>query len=175
MNSDVLPGRPDWLRPLVSAHRARDAGAVAPKLLYEDGSIQHAGMRFAQLPAWGGLWVNDHPMKGQPNVAQTGLVECDALTGACLLVRREMFQTLGGLDEDYLVGDFEDSDLCLRLMRAGKRNYLVPAVELYHLERQSQAKIGATAWRANLTLYNCWLHNSRWADEMRSSAERATA
>jgi GT2 family glycosyltransferase len=166
LNSDVLPTTPHWLRALVAAHRAHAAGAVAPKLLYEDGSVQHAGMRFTRLPVWDGLWVNDHPGKGQPNPPRTETIPCAALTGACLLLRAETYRTLGGLSEDYIVGDFEDSDLCLRLLRNGQTNYLVPSVTLTHLERQSQDRIGSQAWRANLTLYNCWLHGTRWNEEI---------
>jgi GT2 family glycosyltransferase len=163
LNSDVLPREPGWLDALVAAHRnAPNAGAVGPKLLYEDGSVQHAGMRFFQLPVWGGLWVNDHPLKGQPNSQASETISCNALTGACLLLRTETYAALGGLDEDYIIGDFEDSDLCLKLLHAGRRNYLIQSVELYHLERQSQNMIGETNWRTNLTLYNCWLHNDRW-------------
>jgi GT2 family glycosyltransferase len=71
---------------------------------------------------------------------------------------------VGGLSEDYIIGDFEDSDLCLRLREVGRRNWLVPRVTLYHLERQSQAVAGNPAWRTNLTLYNCWVHHQRWND-----------
>jgi GT2 family glycosyltransferase len=162
LNSDVLPRDPGWLAALVTAHRLHDAGAVGPKLLYEDGSIQHAGMKFYRLPVWGNLWVNDHPLKGQPNSPATETIPCNALTGACLLLRTALFRDLGGLSEDYIIGDFEDSDLCLRLLQEGKQNYLVPSVELYHLERQSQNMIGTSDWRTNLTLYNCWLHDQRW-------------
>ena len=169
LNSDVLPREPGWLAALVAAHRAHDTaeartGAVAPKLLYEDGSVQHAGMRFYRLPVWGDLWVNDHPLKGQPNAPTTLDAVCNALTGACLLLRAEDYRSVGGLSEDFIIGDFEDSDLCLKLMRAGLRNWLIGSVELYHLERQSQNTIGETDWRTNLTLYNCWLHNDRWGE-----------
>ena len=167
LNSDVLPKHQGWLAELVRAHQALpQAGAAAPKLLYEDGSIQHAGMTFTRLPIWGDMWVNDHPFKGQPNRAEREPVECPALTGACLLIERDLYRQVGGLSEDYVIGDFEDSDLCLRLLGLGRRNWLVPAVELYHLERQSQDRIGEAAWRINLSLYNCWLHTGRWDNEI---------
>jgi GT2 family glycosyltransferase len=176
LNSDVLPAAAGWLAALVAAHRSRpDAGAVGAKLLYEDGSVQHAGMRFYRLPVWADLWVNDHPLKGQPNQKASGLVACAALTGACLLLRTETWRALGGLSEDYIIGDFEDSDLCLKLLRAGRRNYLAAGVELYHLERQSQNTVGDTQWRTNLTLYNCWLHNDRWHDAIEALAAEAAA
>jgi len=172
MNSDVMPKRPGWLDELVAAHRALpDPGAVAPKLIYEDGSVQHAGMQFMRMPAWGGLWVNDHPHKGQPNLAAAEPVEFLALTGACLLLRTTLWRELDGLSEDYIIGDFEDSDLCLRILEGGRRNWLLPAIELYHLERQSQDRIGDTEWRRNLSLYNCWMHTRRWDEAIARRVE----
>ena len=174
LNSDVLPTAPGWLPALTAAHRAHHrTGAIGPRLLYEDGSLQHGGMRFYRLSAWAGLWVNDHPLKGQPPPEETATRACPALTGACLLMRTELFHALGGLSEDYIVGDFEDSDLCLRLLGAGYTNYYVPSVSLYHLERQSQAAADLSPWRGNLTLYNCWLHNSRWDDAILALAPDA--
>lgn len=172
MNSDVMPKRAGWLEELVAAHRALpEPGAVGPKLIYEDGTVQHAGMRFMRMPAWGGLWVNDHPHKGQPNRAASEPVEFLALTGACLLLRASLWRELGGLSEDYIIGDFEDSDLCLRILETGRRNWLVPAVELYHLERQSQDRIGSAEWRRNLSLYNCWMHTRRWDEAITRRVE----
>jgi GT2 family glycosyltransferase len=82
------------------------------------------------------------------------------------MVEARLYRELGGLSEDYIIGDFEDSDLCLRAAAAGRRNYVALDVELYHLERQSQARIGDAQWRNNLTLYNCWLHDQRWAAQI---------
>jgi GT2 family glycosyltransferase len=162
LNSDVLPKRPGWLAELVRAYEMLPhAGAIAPKLLYEDHSIQHAGMRFARLPIWGDMWINDHPYKGQINRPEREPVEFPSVTGACMLIERALYEQVGGLSEDYVIGDFEDSDLCLKLLAAGRRNWLVPDVELYHLERQSQDRVGPD-WRVNLSLYNCWTHTGRW-------------
>jgi GT2 family glycosyltransferase len=80
------------------------------------------------------------------------------------MIDAKLFHELGGFSEDYIVGDFEDSDLCLRAREAGRRNYIASDVELFHLERQSQQLIGDASWRRNLTAYNCWLHNRRWAN-----------
>ena len=176
LNSDVFPRHPGWLGALVDAHRALPAaGAVAPKLLFEDGSIQHAGIRFAPLDMWGGLWVNDHPLKGQPDPALHGAgpqgpVPMSALTGACLLAEAATFRRLGGLSEDYIIGDFEDTDLCLKMREAGLTNYYIPGVSLYHLERQSQALQGSPHWRTALTAYNCWRHDRRWGTRIAQEA-----
>jgi GT2 family glycosyltransferase len=163
MNSDVIPRRFGWLAELLAAYRRLpDAGAVAPKLLYEDNSVQHVGMQFVRYPLWADMWVNEHPGKGLADQTGSEPIECDAVTGACMLIEAEIYRRVGGLSEDYIIGDFEDSDLCLKLARAGRRNWVVPSVALYHLERQSQDLAGPQDWRINLSLLNCWTHHRRW-------------
>jgi GT2 family glycosyltransferase len=163
MNSDVIPRRFNWLSELLAAYRhLPDVGAVGPKLLYEDSSLQHAGMRFVRYPLWADMWVNEHPGKGLTDQTGDEPIECDTITGACLLIDAALYRSCGGFSEDYIIGDFEDSDLCLKLLQAGRRNWLIPSVALYHLERQSQPLIGEGDWRNNLTLLNCWTHHQRW-------------
>ncbi len=182
LNSDVFPIAPGWLPALAKTYDSLpDCGALAPKLLYEDGSIQHAGIAFAHYPPWGDMWVNDHPLKGQPDDGEANNggadgggaeepIEFPAVTAACLMIDRELFRQVEGFSEDYIVGDFEDTDLCLRLRQSGRRNWLGPTVKLYHLERQSQAGGAHAPWRANLTLYNCWVHHARWHDTITALA-----
>jgi GT2 family glycosyltransferase len=163
MNSDVIPRRFGWLAELIAAYRRLpNAGAVAPKLLYEDNSVQHAGMQFVRYPLWADMWVNEHPGKGLADQTGPEPIECDAVTGACMLIEADMYRRAGGLSEDYIIGDFEDSDLCLKLVRAGRRNWVIPSVALYHLERQSQDFADEPNWRTNLSLLNCWTHHQRW-------------
>jgi len=133
-------------------------------LLYSDDSVQHAGMVFERYPHWGQMWINLHPGKGWPAswLLEGGPREVPALTGACLLMRRALYQSLGGLDEGYMRGDFEDSDLCLKLRAQGLKPYLVPQARLYHLERQSQDLNAQATTRMLLTLFNCWRHTRRW-------------
>jgi GT2 family glycosyltransferase len=150
-------------------------GMLGAKLLYEDGSVQHAGIAFRKYAGWGNMWVNDHPFKGQHPAGLNGIREEDAVTAACSLVKASLFREAGGFSEDYIIGDFEDSDLCLKLRSSGHRNYIALDVELYHLERQSQNRMGDDAWRTNLTLYNCWLHNSRWEEWIAAHANVAPA
>jgi len=163
MNSDVVPKRLGWLGDLLTLYGGLEKpGLLGVKLLYEDGSVQHAGMRFRRHAPWGDLWINDHPYKGQSASGLTGLRHVDAVTAACALVSAALYRELGGLSEDYIIGDFEDSDFCLRAAAAGRSNSVALDIELYHLERQSQARIGDERWRTHLTLYNCWQHNRRW-------------
>src|SRR3546814_8953785 len=95
-----------------------------------------------------------------------------ALTGACLAVRRDAFTTVGGFTEDYVIGDYEDSDLCLKLRREGHDLRYIPAVELYHLERRS-IRQHAGYMKGVACLYNSWLHAQRWQAEMIRQIGRA--
>jgi GT2 family glycosyltransferase len=85
-------------------------------------------------------------------------------------MERRIANELGGFDESFAIGDFEDSDLCLRLARRGLNTAVDLDVTLYHLERQSQVS-SEQRWRQNLTLYNAWLHEGRWGEELRHTPE----
>jgi len=140
LNSDVIPDRPGWLAPLAEA--AARHGLAGPKLLFDDASIQHAGMLFSRDAD--GVWYNRHYGKGMPRgLPQFCLPrEVPAVTGAALMVRRTLFETAGGFDEGFIVGDYEDSDLCLRLRRLGASARYVPQSELWHFERRSMVLHG---------------------------------
>lgn len=167
LNSDVLPKHHGWLSNLLSTYRHQtDGGALGCRLLYEDGSMQHAGMSFERNDEIVyGTWANVHPTKGYPSNFDRakGAVKVPAVTGACLLVRKPLYVQVGGLDERYVLGDYEDSDFCLRLHAEGLASWYTPDVELYHLERQSIQEVWDNDNAANvLTLYNMWKHAKRW-------------
>jgi GT2 family glycosyltransferase len=173
LNSDVVPDRPGWLGRLCEKHRSLPrCGALAPRLLFEDGSIQHDGIKFVRHPKTPQIWLNDHPGKGwAPSlVKESKDVVVPAVTGACMLVRREIYLDLGGLDEGYVTGDFEDSDLCLRMRERDLLSYCARGETLYHLERQSVRHAGDTDWRTKVTLYNAWRHTQRWQSTLEELA-----
>lgn len=157
MNSDVLPKQKGWVSYLQNAlYTLPEAGAVGPLLQFADESVQHAGMeprRDERLP---GFLLNIHPGKGQPWTGAEHPQEFPMLTAACLMLRKQDYLDLGGFDEGYIIGDFEDSDLCLALRKRGKRLWLVPETKLWHLERQSQNLESISSFRHLLTLYNGW-------------------
>jgi GT2 family glycosyltransferase len=95
--------------------------------------------------------------------SQSGLRKHISITGACMVMRRDLAEELGGFDEAYIIGDFEDSDLCLKLDARGLDSAVDLDLEMYHIERRSQAS-SARTWRMNLTLYNAWVHQRRWGD-----------
>jgi GT2 family glycosyltransferase len=163
LNSDVFPGTLDWLEQLAAAFSSDPSlGVIGPLLLFEDGSIQHNGMYFEPLPEYANWYFCQHHDKGLRPTGGTALTYFPSITGACMMLPRALAMQIGGFDETYIIGDFEDSDLCLKLQSLGLRCAVDPAVKLYHLERKSQIS-SATLWRANLTAYNAWEHDRRWA------------
>ena len=168
LNSDVLPAAAGWLGEMLAV-AGEGERLVGARLLYDDDSVQHDGMRFEQAANFEGLWINRHPGKGLPRDLFPVTAEApvrEAVTGACLLLDRRRYEELGGLDEGYVLGDFEDSDLCLKARRAGLDVRLAPRAELYHLERQSQSLVTAARWKRDLTHYNCWRHSRLWHDDI---------
>ncbi len=166
LNSDVLPERPGWLSRLTGFYDEHEVGAVGPKLLFEDETLQHAGIRF-QRPAGGGAWENEHYFKGLHRDLPAANVtrRVPAVSGACLLISRELFEALGGLRGMYVQGDYEDTDLCLRLREAGHETWYLPEVELYHLEGQSYP----LETRQAMSRYNTWLHTRLWDAEIEAA------
>lgn len=167
LNSDILPARPGWLKAMVDFYRSRTGiGALGPKLLYEDDSLQHAGMYFVRPDdtALAGLWANMHYFKGlHRNLPAANVTRpVPALTGACLMVARDLYDTIGGFQNIYVQGDHEDSDLCLRLIEMGLENWYLPEVELYHLEAQSYPN----DLRGRTALYNRWIHTRLWGERI---------
>jgi GT2 family glycosyltransferase len=164
MNSDVFPMQPGWVQALCEPLETRPhLGAVAPRLLFSDGSIQHASIEFLRREDLG-VWINHHPLMGlAPDLDPRGdLTSVDAVTGACLAVRREEFEEIGRWDTGYLIGDFEDSDLCLKLRSRGYDVAYLPTVELTHLERQSFRLLGQGDFRQKVVIHNAMRHQMRW-------------
>jgi GT2 family glycosyltransferase len=165
LNSDAFPQAAGWLQPLIQVLSDRpDIGAVGPRLVFADGSIQHAGMEFQRREELG-AWVNHHPCMGlDPQLdPHRELSIVPSVTGACMALRRVDFDRLGGWDTGYLVGDFEDSDLCLKLRSVGLNIAYLPTVQLTHLERQSFKLLGQDEFRTRVVLYNAVRHQTRWA------------
>ena len=175
LNSDVMPHEPRWLDLLTGALDADPGLGIAGALLtFEDGTIQHAGMTFKRLPQLGGFPYAMHPGKGRIRPPSRGLQPAEAVTGACMVLRRDLANELGGFDEDYVIGDFEDADLCFRIRARGLGCAVHEDAILWHLERQSQGSSGHS-WRHNLTLVNGWSFARRWGHLFPESAPDAPA
>ncbi|MBR0671691.1 glycosyltransferase [Neoroseomonas soli] len=162
LNSDVFPEEADWLDRLVADLECdASTGIVGPLLLFADGTVQHAGMELEPVQELSGWLFPRHPLKGRvPPAGGPRLRHWPAVTGAAMLMRRDLALELGGFDPDFAVGDFEDADLCLRAAALGLRCTVDMSVRARHLERQSQ-NAGSADWRHNTTLLNAWTFNRR--------------
>lgn len=138
INNDIKVIGPDWLREMV-AHACRlEVGAVGAKLLYGDGTIQHGGV----ILGIGGVGAHAHrrfPADHPGDMGRLRLVQSfSAVTAACLMMRKALFDEVGGFDADHLAVAFNDVDLCLKLRARGYRVVWTPYAELYHLESVSR-------------------------------------
>jgi glycosyltransferase involved in cell wall biosynthesis len=149
LNNDVDVINPDWLREMVSHAIRPGIGAVGAKLLYPDGTIQHGGVTVGV----GGVAGHQYLHKARGNIGYFGQLKLvrnvTAVTGACLLLRRQAYLEVGGLDETDLPVAFNDIDLCLKLVQRGYRNLWTPFAELYHAESVSRGsdRVGENAAR----------------------------
>jgi len=163
LNSDVLPASPGWLETMRDFYDAKpDIGALGPKLLYEDDSIQHAGMYFYRPPGTP-LWLDAHLFKGLHRTFEGANVSrpVPAVSGACLMIERALYERVG-LRGIYVRGDYEDFDLCLRLIEDGRENWYLSTAELFHLEAQSYSP----DLRFPSNRYNVWLHTHLWGERI---------
>jgi GT2 family glycosyltransferase len=162
LNSDVIPQTNGWLTTLKTAlNELPAAGAVGPLLQFADNSVQHAGMQPKRDPFFPDFLLNIHPGKGINWNKGNQPSQHPLLTAACLMLRKTDYLDVGGLDEGYVIGDFEDSDLCLKLRQRGQKLWLVPDARLWHLERQSQNLESISGYRQLLTLFNGWRYHQK--------------
>jgi GT2 family glycosyltransferase len=162
MNSDIIPQQIGCLSELNNYYESLpNAGIIGPLLQFSDNSIQHAGMKAKRDPYLPGFLLNIHPGKGWEYPHTTEPSKQQLLTAACIFMSKQDYVNVGGFDEGYLIGDFEDSDLCMAIKKQGKTLWLVPSVRLWHLERQSQNIGTISGFRQLITLYNGWRYHQK--------------
>lgn len=137
LNNDTEVLTPDWLNAMVEQAQRPSTGAVGALLLYPDNTIQHAGV----VAGIGGVAGHSHKYfsskaSGYFNQIQT-VNNYSAITAACLMCRREVFDAVKGFEEDLAIA-FNDVDLCLKMAEKGYRNVYLPHVVLYHYESKSR-------------------------------------
>jgi len=134
MNNDVEAIRPGWLTEMVSWGMQPGVGTVGARLLYPNGDLQHGGV----ILGLGGVAGHGHKYfpGNHPGYFYRAILtqELSALTAACLLVRKSIYEQVGGLNEAQLAVAFNDVDFCLRVRDAGYRNIYASYAELYHHE-----------------------------------------
>jgi GT2 family glycosyltransferase len=138
INNDIEVISPDWLAEMVSIAIQPSVGAVGAKLLYSNGTIQHAGIILG-IGGWAGSshagFERSHPgYLGRLQLIST----FSAVTGACLIIEKSKFIKVGGLNERELQIACNDVELCLKLRDLGYRNVWTPFAELYHHESASR-------------------------------------
>jgi glycosyltransferase involved in cell wall biosynthesis len=137
LNNDIEVITPDWIEEMLSFAIKPDVGAVGARLWYPDGTLQHGGV----IIGAGGICNHYHLRLPRGNIGYFGRAvlqqELSAVTGACMMVRRRVFDEVGGLDEQIAVA-YNDIDFCLRLRAAGYRIIWTPFAELTHHESASR-------------------------------------
>lgn len=138
LNNDIEVISHDWLTEMVGHAMRREIGAVGAKLLYPNGMIQHAGV----VLGIGGVAGHVHRYLGgaEPGYHFRAIAtqNYSVVTAACLAIRKEIYQEVGGFDMVNLKVAFNDVDFCLKLVRAGYRNVFTPHALLYHHESLSR-------------------------------------
>lgn len=140
MNNDVEVISSNWLDEMVS-HACRDEiGCVGAMLYYPDDTIQHAGVIVGLGDVAG--HAHKYMIRGSSGYFNRACVvqNYSAVTGACLAIRKRVYEKVGGLDEKNLTVAYNDIDLGLKVQRAGYRNLWTPYAELYHYESKSRGK-----------------------------------
>ena len=144
LNNDTEILTPDWLEAMVELAQRPPIGAVGANLLYPDGAFQHGGVVLGVGGLAGHVHRGSPPGSGGYFDALRTVTNYSAVTGACLMVRKSVYEEAGGLDETLKVA-FNDVDFCLRLRRLGYRNVWLPHVVLRHGESLSRGPDAGTA------------------------------
>ena len=138
LNDDVEVIKPGWIEALLAPAQKPGVGVVGAKLLFETGEIQHVGVTFCEgLP--------DHILRGAARndpgyfFSTVALRNYLAVTGACMLCSRKNFRKVGGFDERFAV-NYNDIDLCLKMVQIDLRIVYTPQAELYHFESRNRAR-----------------------------------
>lgn len=165
VNNDIEVLSQSWLDEMVGLALRADVGAVGARLWFPNGRLQHAGV----VLGLGGEAGHPHRLMARDAPGYLGRAhltqEFSAVTAACMVMRRTVFDEVGGLDEDHLAIDFNDIDLCLRIRRAGYRVIWTPHAELVHHESASRGQRRPAEQQARFEREAATLHQ-RWATQL---------
>lgn len=158
LNDDIEVITSDWLEAMLELGQQEEIGAVGAKLLLPNQRIQHAGVVLLEGGP-GHAFYNLHRDNSQALMANLVNRNYLCVTGACLMIRRAVFEQVGGLD-DIFPSSYNDVDFCLKLHQAGYRNVYTPFVEMIHYESVSR---DCTVQPEELAIYK-----ARWQSYLRS-------
>ncbi len=164
LNDDIEVLSPRWLHSMLESAEIEQVGAVGARLLYPDGRIQHAGMFLSDRDGRHAFRFAEADDVG-PHGLAAATRNVAGVTGACLLVRRNVFEEVGGFDETHAIVN-NDLDFCLKVWRAGRRVVYTPHATLIHHEAASRAGMDDTydetafsaAWRLTFALGDPFLN-----------------
>lgn len=163
VNNDIEVITPDWLSEMVSLAVQPGVGAVGARLWYPNRTLQHAGV----ILGIGGIAAHAHrgmPVGREGYAGRAALIQSfSAVTAACLVIRKQHYLAVGGLDEVNLRESFNDIDFCLRLREAGLRNVWTPYAELFHYESATRSKNMSPKRQAQFQEESAYMHK-RWGD-----------
>lgn len=138
LNNDTKILTKNWLEMMIGYSQQKEIGAVGGRLYYEDKTIQHAGIIVGLSGIAGNMLVNLPYGEKAYFGRESATRNVAAVTGACLLCRRELYEEVGYMDEEQFKVAFNDVDFCLKLLEKGYRNVYIPYVELYHYESKTR-------------------------------------
>lgn len=134
LNNDIEIITPTWIESMLEFSQRKDIGAVGAKLYYADDTIQHAGVSMGVLTLTGHNFRH-LPREASGYMGREGVIQnVSAVTAACLMVKKEIYTLVKGMNEEALKVAFNDIDLCLRIQEKGYLNLFTPYCELYHYE-----------------------------------------
>jgi GT2 family glycosyltransferase len=165
LNNDIEVTDPGWLKLMVDAGRWARVGCVGARLHYPSGELQHAGLALASGGGVAHVLRASRLEEGRGHRWASFTHEVSAVTGACLLISRDNYRRLGGLNEQDLGVAFNDVDLCLRACEAGLINVYVGEAHLLHYESISR---GSDAHDGNIGRWRSeWSYmNKRWGKRL---------
>lgn len=138
MNDDIKVLHRDWMREMVSHVLRPEIGMVGARLWFADDTLQHAGCVLGVGGVAGHAFLHE-PRGAGGYFGRAALIQnYSAVTAACVVMRKQVFEAVGGFNETDLRVAFNDIDLSLRVLQAGYRNLWTPYAELYHLESASR-------------------------------------
>lgn len=166
LNDDIRILHAGWLEEMVGLAARQDVGMVGAHMLFDDGSIQHAGVTLGLEGHVAGHlyhYASEAEMRHRPlhNLAR----QMSAVTAACCVMRREVFEAVGGMDAENFAVNYNDVDLCLRIRERGWKILWTPYARLVHAESQSRGK-AAKAERVALSTAESGAISARWAREI---------
>jgi len=162
LNNDIELITEDWLEEMVANCQRKDVGIVGAKLLYDDDSVQHAGIVVGIGGVAGNMFVGlKKDRDGYMHKASLQM-NYSAVTAACLMVKARVFTQVGGLTEELAVA-FNDVDFCLKVRKAGYLVVYNPSVRAYHYESKSRGAEDTVEKMQRFDREIAWM-KEHWAD-----------